>query len=1476
MSLLFRSLVLLVVLAPLAAPVSGQVAFTQRTGSANPMNGVTLVGDAAGSFGDLDNDGDVDLITLETQSATSGALSLYFRNGGTTSSPALTQQPGRPFSSLGSFSRGAIGDIDNDGDLDVVTGDNGNVLKYFENTGSLTSASFTRRTGASNPFDGVSLSYGNSPTLADIDDDGDLDLLVGRSGSTFTYFENTGTAASASFTQRTGVSNPFDGVTGPSSYAAAALVDVDGDGDIDAITGGSNGLLRYYENQGTRTTPSFVERSGTSNPFDGVDVGGYSVPLAADLNADGRPDLLVGTQAGTFAYFENTIPALPEINVTGNGTAISDGDTSPSIADHTDFGSAAIDGGTVTRTFTVQNTGTGPLTLGANAVTITGLNRADFTVTSQPAPSVAASGSATFTIQYDPRLTVAGLRTARVSIASDDADENPYTFQIHGVATFTAPNTFVVRTGADDPLDGYPSESGSRSYPLLGDLDADGDLDLIVGDWDGTADYLENTGTAQSPVFTLRTGADNPLNGQDVGFKFAPALGDLDDDGDLDLLVGNSDGTYNYYENTGTAQAPVFTLRAGAANPLDGQDVGYDSNAALGDLDGDGDLDFFSGEFDGGYFYFENIGTAASPAFTQRTGAANPLDGVDLGGIVSAVSMVDLDGDGDLDAMLPPGASLVYFENTGTPASPVLTRNDADNPLADLPAGTQSRLTFGDLDGDGDFDLFMGSQGGGITYAENVVLAFGIDDASPAAHTVSVARDANVSATFSAALDAATVTTTTFAVRGRQSGLIAGALSVTGSTITFDPTQDFLPGEAVTVTASSGIESAAGTNLTPYSWQFSVQSASGPGTFGGQSAIQTLVEPADLYSADLDGDGDVDVIVPSTGNFSSSYAGGYLAWYENDGSGGFVENVVNANHIGITSVHAADINGDGNIDIVAASARGSVRLAWYAGDGSGAFGPAQAVTSEGIDNAISVDVDGDGDLDLIGGERTPVNPKIWLLRNQGGGTFAPLELIASDVTSSLTGLASADLDGDGDMDLISTSSFDDKVAWYENDGSGGYGAQQTISSSGVNSVDNPLAAYAADMDGDGDVDVLVSSSSSGGASGSGVLLYENDGAADLSFTGRRIGSTASTPTSVYAADVDGDGDVDVLSASSGSGVVFHESDGAADPSFTPRSVTVPNTTASSVYPVDVDGDGDLDVFSASSFPNDGTIAWYEQVVIVPPTFSAAFSPASVNVGQTSRLTFTIDNSASTLAASSLAFRNDLPAGLALAAVPGAVNTCGGTLGADAGSGVVQLSGGTVSAGAACTIAVDVTPSQVGDLFNVSGDLTSSQGNSGTASASLTVTPPPTFALTDADPTSARFDVARSTNVSATFDAELNQGTANLSTFTIHGSQTGKRAGTFSFPTSSSLSFDPTLDYLPGEVITVTASGGVQSAAGASLTPFTWQFHAAAAAGSGTFAQQPNIATGVNGAYSVTSADFDGDGDLDAAATSFSTGAVAWY
>ena len=275
-------------------------------------------------------------------------------------------------------------------------------------------------------------------------------------------------------------------------------------------------------------------------------------------------------------------------------------------------------------------------------------------------------------------------------------------------------NPFILTDAPDGPLLAYHAQA-------FADLDGDGDPDMVTGNHHGDFHYFENTGSAGNPEFTLRTGEVNPLDSLTANFDSSPVFADLDGDGDQDLVNGHNDGTISYIENTGTANAPVFVQRSGEGNPFNSIDTGFNSTPALADLDGDGDLDLVAGNQDGNLAYYENTGTASAPAFTQRSGAANPLDGVSMDEN-SALEPADLDGDSDLDLVLWGWYGTVdYYENTGSATAPVFeARSDADNPLRTLTFHNRGKPSFADLDGDGDFDLTVrDSYGTDFHYFEN-------------------------------------------------------------------------------------------------------------------------------------------------------------------------------------------------------------------------------------------------------------------------------------------------------------------------------------------------------------------------------------------------------------------------------------------------------------------------------------------------------------------------------------------------------------------------------------------------------------------------------------------------------------------------------------------------------------------------------------------------------------------------------------
>jgi M6 family metalloprotease-like protein len=206
---------------------------------------------------------------------------------------------------------------------------------------------------------------------------------------------------------------------------------------------------------------------------------GFSAPSPCDTGAWGEAeDYTVAIQAGISA---------PEMNVKGNSVSIVDGDTTPSSADHTEFGSVGVTGGTVERVFTVENTGNANLTLsGSPLVSISGANAADFTVTAVPTSPVSAGGSTTFTVRFDP--SAAGARTASISIANNDADENPYNFDILGTGSAVAIPEMDVKGNGVSITDGDTTPSSADNTEFGSVSVTGGTVDRVF--------TVENTGNA--------------------------------------------------------------------------------------------------------------------------------------------------------------------------------------------------------------------------------------------------------------------------------------------------------------------------------------------------------------------------------------------------------------------------------------------------------------------------------------------------------------------------------------------------------------------------------------------------------------------------------------------------------------------------------------------------------------------------------------------------------------------------------------------------------------------------------------------------------------------------------------------------------------------------------------------------------------------------------------------------------------------
>jgi hypothetical protein len=333
---------------------------------------------------------------------------------------------------------------------------------------------------------------------------------------------------------------------------------------------------------------------------------------------------------------------------------------------------------------------------------------------------------------------------------------------------------------------------------------------------------------------------------------------------------------------------------------------------------------------------------------------------------------------------------------------------------------------------------------------------------------------------------------------------------------------------------------------------FPARILSGQNSITSHTISDNAQEARSVSAADIDGDGDMDVLAGHNN----------IAWYENDGFESFTPHTISTS--AASSVYTVDLDGDGDMDVVGSST-GSV--GWYENDGSGNFANHTICNHywhRGFRSVYALDVDRDGDMDVVAASSSPNNKIIWY-ENDGSQYFN--HHIISDSATEARSVSAADIDGDGYMDVLSGHN---NIAWYEYDGSESFNTH-TVVTSGVSSV------CAVDVDGDGDTDVVGSSAGS-------VGWYENDGSE--SFTTHTISTSGAS--SVLAVDLDGDGDMDVVKSSAGS-VSWYKNSGSKN--FNTHIITTAADNAQSVYTADVDGDGDLDVLSAAL--GDSKISWYE-------------------------------------------------------------------------------------------------------------------------------------------------------------------------------------------------------------------------------------------------------------------------------------------
>ncbi len=1009
-----------------------------RTGSGGNAVAVRL-GNGDGTFGDLvtfdagraprslspmdaDGDGIIDLAVRNEGFAVDGVSVLIGAGDG-------TFDPLRRFDAAIQPRGLTAGDVNNDGVEDLVT-DSATLLGNGD--GSFRAVIELSTGGRSNAVE-----------IADVDGNGVPDLVATRpltNENSLAVFTGLGNGVFA---------EPTQFPTGAQA-TALAFADVNGDGNIDAVTANDD-----FTNNDTVSVLLGVGDGTFGAPvLAGVGRSPISVSLA-DVDGDGATDVVVPNRDRDVAVLlgrgDGTLVApVPFENIDG-ADLLADLD-----------GDGTLDAATLGSRNTVDvRFGNGDGTFGS-LVTVAVLG-------SRPVHLIAADVNGD-TIS-DLVSVVDGFGSADVGVV--------VVMQSNGDRTFAAPVSFTA---------GFDS-----TFVAASDLDSDGALDLAVANG-GSNDISVLAGNgdgtfadAVSFRATLRPGGIS--------------LVDIDGDGALDAVVSSTTTGPSGEDFSAVLRGKGDGTFATPRSLIIGDVIPRAIISA--DFDGDSRLDLgvgVSGRFgSGGVAVLLGLdgGVFGPPStFAQAAGGANDL------------RAADVNDDGFLDLVTSTfqdriGVTFGNGDGTfGTPAT-----------LA--PGGSPNSVDLGDLDRDGLLDIVVTNSG---------------NFRGPG--NVAVLRGTSTSGTFAAPV-------TFLAGRNPQ------ALSV--ADINADGELDAITGNADSfdVSVLLGLDGAS----------FAAPVFSAAGT-----------SPVALAMADVNGDGVVDAIVPNNGfprDVTLLLGNGDGTWSDPISIGGGIDSNPVAAAIG-------DVDNDADADVVVASqgrfGGSGPSVAVFIGDGTGIFAAPRLVDLDTNPTALAlIDANSDGSLDVV---VTRQGAGVTVLINEGDGTFAGASRFTSADGSNS---ASGDLNGDGNVDVVTTSRFGSTISIVLGNGDGTFGDPTTVETG-----NRPEIVRMGDLDGDGDADVVVIHTVGDDIA---VFLGNPDGTLGLS---QRI-PIATDMSTLELADADGDAVLDILSAKPNGNVVVVMR-GLGDGTFdAPRLLAT--GSFSFVLSADLDGDGFLDLVAAEEFSN---------------------------------------------------------------------------------------------------------------------------------------------------------------------------------------------------------------------------------------------------------------------------------------------------
>lgn len=547
---------------------------------------------------DIDGDGDLDLFVQER-----GSQLMLFEN---VRGKYIWRTERYQSLAVGEWFR--FVDLDHDGDLDLMGELKNSFVQIWRNEGSRATARFVALPDSLRDTDGKAIFADpqNILNTVDIDCNGKLDLFIGRVSGTVDRYEEDGKSPDGMPRFRFlaerwegieiigGVAGGDGTISRPTLHGAntMAFADVDADGDADLYWGDffEPGLLQI-ENVGSCAQPNLHASTPVQFPVgNALLTSGYNAPTFGDVDGDGDIDLVMGVIGGAYRPSTTGVDNLHLLEQKAKGN------------------------------FTVRTSRLIPM----------------IDVGSEASPTLGdADGDGDLDLLIANKIAPENNEIGTITWFENVGHSKEPSYRDRGV---------------------LPLATEFHSAPALADLDGDRLPDLVLGTWRDKVKWYRNSGSRQSPNWTL---ADSSLVTLTRGSNATPTLGDLNGDGLLDLVIGEASGELNLYRNVGSRTAPRFELVSDRFLALD---VGRRSTPVLADLDGDGKLDLLIGSEEGGVQLWRNSGTAGAFHFVRDT--TFRVSTFDL----SSPAVGDLDGDGDLDVLVGVGSGgLLWFENRTPP-----------------------------------------------------------------------------------------------------------------------------------------------------------------------------------------------------------------------------------------------------------------------------------------------------------------------------------------------------------------------------------------------------------------------------------------------------------------------------------------------------------------------------------------------------------------------------------------------------------------------------------------------------------------------------------------------------------------------------------------------------------------------------------------------------------------------------------------